>query len=434
MPQTTFAVTANADDAWVTKSDALSSGATRWPPTGGASGIEFTDAGTWIQSERSMMNYGQGRLYWLTTGVVRFDTSAIPDGSRIRSATLQFDVSFIQGGVDLKVEWYAFDGSIALSDWTSTISGSAATYAAGAGGDLGVISIPLTNPQNVNTTGYTGFRTHIQIPTEPPTGENSFYAATIENATRQEPRLIVDYDIVNTFEGGTSGTITAANSGGASGVAFTTVNLDVFAAIDYTNSPALSQGVSCLITPPVSPAASPTLIWDSTVLGTLGPSIYSRCYFCAVGSSWGSVNNRFMALYSSGTLRAGLLFDTPNGQVGFCNSANSFVSETTMRMQLNTVYRIECLWTLSATVGQAVINVYLRDSTTVLETLTSAATQNFGGTTMNEVRWGSPLAGLTTATCPSLVLDGLGLSTTGYMGAQDGISLPTTAALSGVSQ
>jgi hypothetical protein len=104
-----------------------------------------------------------------------------------------------------------------------------------------------------------------------------------------------------------------------------------------------------------------------------------------------------------------------------------------MTMQANTIYRFECQWTLSATVGRAIINCYLGDSTTVLETMDSTANQNFGGTTFNSLDIGYRTNG-TSSQYGTMLVDGFGLSTTGYLGPVDGISLPTTAALSGVSR
>lgn len=63
-------------------------------------------------------------------------------------------------------------------------------------------------------------------------------------------------------------------------------------------------------------------------------------------------------------------------------------SSTTQAMQVNTWYRLEFVWTISATTGQYKVGVYPLDSSSPYYSYTSAATMNSGTTPITEVRMG----------------------------------------------
>jgi hypothetical protein len=195
--QSVFPIAVQADDAFISRSDA---NATVWPPPGGT-GVDIVDpTSTWIQPERTKLDYGQGLRYWLGNGFLRFNTSSIPDGASISAAFLQINVAFAQASNDLLIEWYTWTPPIAVANWTSTNSSNAGSFSSGGGGGgIGVVTIPLTTPSNINLSGYTGFRLHAQIASEPPTGENTFYLSSFDHTTHQEPRLVVNYELVNTI-------------------------------------------------------------------------------------------------------------------------------------------------------------------------------------------------------------------------------------------
>jgi hypothetical protein len=222
--------------------------------------------------------------------------------------------------------------------------------------------------------------------------------------------------LTNSFEGGTDGTtITTGNSGGASGNAFETVTIGTGYTLTYEDSPVLSQSM-CSAHTPGATSAGTEVRWDAAV-GTVGPNIYTRFYvrFSALASS--TPNNRPMAMTTSGTQRCALVFwgSVQPGKFTWADASDSGGTSSTMTMSANTTYRFECVWTLSTTVGQAVINCYLGDSTTPLETLTSPASQNFGATTINSIGFGYRTAG-TNAQYGIMYMDGLALGTSGPFG------------------
>lgn len=233
--------------------------------------------------------------------------------------------------------------------------------------------------------------------------------------------------LLNAFEGGSDGTtITTGNSGGASGDAFTSVGIGATHALTYENSPALSEGLCAVITPGVTSAFT-EVEWDSTVVGTIGPTVYTRCYFRHVGAFL-TVHQRFMALASGGTQRCALAYIASTRRFTWTDAADSLGTSSAIQLEQDTTYRFECEWTLSATVARAIINCYLGDSTTPLETLDSTANQNFGGTTMNRIAFGLTSGGSSANQGP-LALDGLAIGTEDLFGPLDNPAFPTTGIL-----
>lgn len=224
----------------------------------------------------------------------------------------------------------------------------------------------------------------------------------------------------NTFEGGTDGTtITTGNSGGASGSAFTNVVIAATHTLTYENSPVLSGGL-CGVVTPGGTTGTTFVQWQPADVGTIGPTVYTRSYWRAIGA-FGTVNNRFLYMEGAGgtTHRAGIEVGGTSGSPGkfsWVNAAGTIGTLSTNTLVVDTTYRFECKFTLDATVGQVDVNCYLGDSTTVLETLSSAATQNFGSTTLDACAWGSVATNVTSATQSPYALDGLAIGTTGYFG------------------
>lgn len=226
--------------------------------------------------------------------------------------------------------------------------------------------------------------------------------------------------LTNTFEGGSDGTtITTGNSGGASGNAFTNVSIAATHTLQYKNTPALSGSLCAVITPGASSGVT-FVQWQPADVGTIGPTVYTRCYWRNIGAFL-SNNNRVQYMEGAGgsTFRCGFAVQGTAGTAGkftWVNAAGVSGTSSTMTCSVDTTYRFECQWTLSATVGQVDINCYLGDSTSPLETLSSAATQNFGSTTLDACAWGTVAAGVTNATQAPYGLDGLAIGTTGYFG------------------
>lgn len=182
----------------------------------------------------------------------------------------------------------------------------------------------------------------------------------------------------NNFEGGTNGvTITQANSGGASGEAFLAVNAGD--TIVYDTAQKAHGTTSARLS-----------------IGATATTNYLSFGFNPAGAAVGQGSVRFNVMLdadlpsgtvlllasamSGATYRARLrLLDTGKLQLMDANNATSITF--TNRIPLDQWCRIEIGWTLSATVGQMTVKLFTNvNSTTPLETQTTPATWNLGGT------------------------------------------------------
>jgi len=168
-------------------------GDTVYPPDPGIYNSDYT------LTPRNNENSG---AYVLAVGLMRFDTSSLPDDATVVTARLKFKQNNISSGTPsayyLGVEWYAWDGTVGTDDYTSTPSNSAAGYVS-----LTTIALQgtpawheweLTTPNNVSKTGYTGFRWHMKF-VGTPSGVNSI---EIEEAAPDQPQLILTWETSST--------------------------------------------------------------------------------------------------------------------------------------------------------------------------------------------------------------------------------------------
>jgi thermitase len=178
----TFTVSAGGDDG-----DVGPSRAPTYPPATPPN--PFTNGSIFTAGRRYVFGG-----YDVFNGVVRFDTSAIPDTATVTSATLRLYVTAKANadGRNLVGEWYdAANWPIDASDYTLNSSGSAFT-----GASIGQIRAGATNDfslgglASVSKTGYTGLRLHVDG--GQPTGDNYVQFASFES-TLPKPQLIVTY-------------------------------------------------------------------------------------------------------------------------------------------------------------------------------------------------------------------------------------------------
>ena len=184
-PTTTFTLAASADNGHVGITDSAGG----WPPAGSVSVFEGG------QSNEIRVN---GHLLAPNTqnfkGLMRWDTSSIPNDARILSATLRI----------YALDFESVDGKTLSADWYTAwpIDADDYVFAAqtGAFSGLAISSVPnnadkdvaLSAPEaNISKTGYTGLRVHVS--TETPTGRNGGIWAAFGHA-QAAPRLIVEYD------------------------------------------------------------------------------------------------------------------------------------------------------------------------------------------------------------------------------------------------
>lgn len=181
MPTDTFNIAASGDDGY-----AAGTGSASYPP---ASGTESNTSDNAVAAWKRF----DGSFYNVYAGLIRWDTSSIPNDAVIESVTLRIHV-VSKANDDTRsfaLEWYD-SGTIGTEDYTSTVGTNAhagtaiASITSGADNDFALINV-----SNVNKTGYTGLRCHVSGGT--PTGSNLVEFAALDHTTLVEPRLIVTY-------------------------------------------------------------------------------------------------------------------------------------------------------------------------------------------------------------------------------------------------
>jgi hypothetical protein len=178
-----FSVGAGGDDGNVGASSAP-----LYPPSvaavGSSSGSVFTAGRRFV--------FGGYDVY---TGLVRFDTSSLPDDATVTGATLRLFVTRTADadGRNFVGEWYDAaswpidGGDYALSSTGSALSGADVTLIrAGASNDFA-----LSGLGSVSKTGLTGLRLHVDG--GQPTGDNVVQVASSENSSYPKPQLIITY-------------------------------------------------------------------------------------------------------------------------------------------------------------------------------------------------------------------------------------------------
>lgn len=176
----------------------------------------------------------------------------------------------------------------------------------------------------------------------------------------------------NSFEGGTDGTtVTTGNSGGASGTAFSGIQVVGTGSAAFESSGPIHDAMSLLIT---AIGGTTMVRWDAAVVGSR-TELYGVAYM-----KWGA----FPASYSTiieakqtdgGSLSFRIKINN-TGQLRLTDSADATVWSAAASLSLNTVYRVE--WHINCTTGAYDVWWYLGDSNTAVDTRTG--TGSFGAT------------------------------------------------------
>lgn len=211
----------------------------------------------------------------------------------------------------------------------------------------------------------------------------------------------------NSFEGGTSGTaISAANSGGVSGDAFTGVTGTGVPTFDSTHAAHGSLGML------YNSAGSGAVQWNTTVSGTPNDT-WGRSYFYMT-----SAPTAIMAIWRGFTPTSATA-SRYNVRVGTTSKlsilviAGTTVASTTS-LSLSTWYRVE--WHAHNVVsGTCTLNVtlFLGDATAATETLTQATGTGAAGDTSINQHWFGPA---NTPIVTSFWVDDVQVNTTGFPG------------------
>lgn len=188
----------------------------------------------------------------------------------------------------------------------------------------------------------------------------------------------------NTAEGGTNGvTVTAGNSGGASGTAFGTVGTGAGGAIIYSNEQAAHGTLSWKCTPGTG---AQTMLWNQTGSG----AVFSTRFYVYLTGYPSAETQWHLVQTSGGALVAGMNLTTA-GKLKVFNSAATTLATFTNSVPLNTWTRITLFGTINATTGSVTAKMYPGDS------LTATETQAFTNTNTGSTDAGRALFGKFTA-------------------------------------
>ncbi|MDP4158133.1 MAG: hypothetical protein Q8911_00005 [Bacillota bacterium] len=153
-----------------------------------------------------------GPVYYTGNGLFKFDTTSIPAGATIISASLALYVTGITNvdSLTCKIDWYSSNttADFTATDYTdpSNVSGTAASRLMSSFTSNATNSITLSNLTNIVKGGYTAFRMAIPY-SGTPTGSNSLQCSTTDAASNK-PVLTVIYD-----QPPTAPTLTSPNGG-----------------------------------------------------------------------------------------------------------------------------------------------------------------------------------------------------------------------------
>lgn len=182
MPTTDpFPIANDTDDQFIQRTD-------NYPPTGTIT-RDSTGSITFVARDLS-------GVYVVSCGLLRFDTSSLPDTAVISAASLQlYATSKVDtNSLSLVAGWYAWNET--NSDWTNSPETNAhsgtpiASLVVSATNDFSLINL-----SNINKTGLTYLRLHItqRASDAAPSGNNHAAFVTREHATLPEPQLLVTY-------------------------------------------------------------------------------------------------------------------------------------------------------------------------------------------------------------------------------------------------
>ena len=223
--------------------------------------------------------------------------------------------------------------------------------------------------------------------------------------------------LTNNFDGITpSGTaVSVANSGGASGNAFDSIDLGSGAAIVSDSAHAHSGSLSGHFTTGAT-AAKCDLLW-STSAGT-NAQVWFRLYLYFTANP-AALTHVYCCETTGGATQCISVRVTTTGKIRVEDSTFTQILITAASITLNQWVRVEGFVIGSATVGQAEVKLFnVTDSVTPTETQTSAATMNTGG----PVAFNN-FGNLATVANASYWLDDLGLTNVGYLGP---VAVPTS--------
>jgi hypothetical protein len=246
--------------------------------------------------------------------------------------------------------------------------------------------------------------------------------------TKQDPR------VRNLFEGTNGTTVSAANSGGASGDALDDIATVAAGTLAYDTANVIAgHGTSCMKVATAGTAGNSYAGWLPATTGQILGDWSQRFYFQI--ATMGAASTRIVAANAASGVIAHTLIANVARTITINDTGGSGVATTTTALTLGTWYRIELQVKASATVGQVTLQLFVGDSLTPLETLASPATMNTGTGLFGNIRYGISGTGVANAgpyyyddaiACAGLVAIGPSVSAGGAVSADADVPLTAT--------
>lgn len=219
--------------------------------------------------------------------------------------------------------------------------------------------------------------------------------------------------LYNTLEGGSdTTTISAANSGGGSGNAFSTVVVGSGVTLTYSVTQSHKSVLGMKLVQPATPALTYV---DWTGLGSLTGNFYTRfyLYLAALPSATTYINT---VRTSADVGCAFLRINVTTGFIEAANAAQSGIAASTgsVAVATNQWIRIESRIVASTTVGQFEWRLFNNADSTVASDTVSVSSQVLGAN-IDKTRLGQPVAA-TFVTSQTLIFDDWEVSTENWIG------------------
>ena len=179
----------------------------------------------------------------------------------------------------------------------------------------------------------------------------------------------------NSFQGGANGaTISAANSGGASGNAFDAVAIGASCTLTFSNTQSVHGGLAASSTTPVS-ASNSIVEWTTSLTGSTVPQIWFRIYAYLPSLP---PNQLHIASVRNGGTYCGGVAVASNGKVVTLNASSGTQTTSTTVLAAGKWFRLEGYVIGSATAGQIQVKIFASnpDSAIPDETNTSGSAVN----------------------------------------------------------
>jgi hypothetical protein len=207
--------------------------------------------------------------------------------------------------------------------------------------------------------------------------------------------------LANVFEGGSDTTvITAANSGGASGDAFSAVLGNPTFSVDHPHSGSLGMKVD---------AASEWVNW--TGLGSLTTDVWIRFYYWVAAKPVGS-DLRFARFHTNTGATSGYLSHRDdNGFLMVLNAAGTGTAVGSVVVATSQLVRIECRIRSATSNGQMEWRLYNSADSATIDDTNSSSTMVLGANT-DEAKFGNS----TTTPTTTFYMDDVAVSTAGWIG------------------